>query len=129
MCAPEIGKYILFGTPSQKPQQPSRDDLEKDSLAKDQSDGDHPIKHDVALFQAIQALGDEAQNKKKISDYQHGIDDHLQAERPKCLARFFFHFGRPLLVAAHLSAGCMPSRQRANCIAPLGFGSKFHSPS
>jgi hypothetical protein len=95
MCAPEIRKSISFPPFGfDKTQQGAGENLEQETLANDQGDGDESIGFPLMLKKIIQPLPEKMQDEKKIAHHQHGINEQFNEERSKNSLDFPFHSAR-----------------------------------
>jgi hypothetical protein len=89
----EIGNdmLVLSRAPANETQQKCGHILQKDGLAHHEQDGDGGIAVTMTRFQFMQPPAQKVQHKKKISEYEDGIDHQLDRKRPERPNRVLFH--------------------------------------
>ena len=91
MCAPEIGKNILFGATANEAQQERRHVLKQDGLADHQQNGKTGVGITMVLRDSLQTFTQKVENKKEVANDENGINDQLDQERPQCFECFLLH--------------------------------------
>src|SRR2546423_13741590 len=98
MCAPEIGKNILFRTAAQHPQQQRGHVFKNNCLTDNEQDRDAAVSISVMSFQLMKPSTKKMKNQKEIADHENGINGELDQKCAQHLGGFLFHLFQTLRI-------------------------------